>query len=89
MYYDLTYEQISRKDRHRDIVTACQIACHIMKIKVPKLQLRTIASLFGNRYEGKKGPDHSAILHNRQQAQDLIDTEEQFKDDVDALLKMI
>lgn len=88
-YYSIAYETICKKDRHRDIVTICQISCWIIRKKMPTMPLINIASLFGNRYSGKLGFDHSAIIHNRNKMQDLIDTDYQIKEDVDALLKMI
>jgi len=88
-YYSMDYETICRKDRHRDIVTVCQISCWLIRKKMPTMPLVNIASLFGNRYCGKLGHDHSAILHNKNKLQDLLDTDDQVKDDVDALLKLI
>jgi chromosomal replication initiation ATPase DnaA len=56
---------------------------------MPTMPLITIASLFGNRYYGRIGFDHSAILHNKNKLQDLLDTDPQIQTDVDSLLKMI
>ena len=89
IYFNVYYEDICKKDRHRDIVTICQISCWLIRKKMPTMPLVNIASLFGERYNGKLGHDHSAILHNKNKLQDLYETDDQIKSDVDALLKLI
>ena len=88
-YFNLSYEAVCKKDRHRDIVTACQISCWLIHCKMPTLALRSTASLFGNRYLGKGGFDHSAIIHCKNTMQDLLDTNDPISDDVKTLLTMI
>jgi chromosomal replication initiation ATPase DnaA len=88
-YFNVEYSSILRKDSHRDKVLVCQVSCYLIYKIVKKIPYRDAATLFGDRYMGKRGFDHSAIIYCKDTLQDLLDTDPRLKSDVDALLKLL
>jgi chromosomal replication initiation ATPase DnaA len=88
-YFEIPLNKLFKKDRHRQYVQTCQIATWIIYQKMPNVPLIKVAELFGQRYEGKDGFDHSAIIYNRKVIQDRINVKDNLMDDVEALLKII
>ena len=88
-FYEIPLKMVYSKDRHRDFIKVCQVSSWIIFHKMPKITLRKVAELYGVRYFGRIGFDHSAILYNRKTIQGMIDVKDEIFYDVDALLKII
>jgi len=76
-YYDLPSGSIQIKARKREIVQARQIAMFFSK-KLTKSSLSTIGAALGRK-------DHTSVLYSCKTVNNLIDTDKQFKIDVDKI----
>jgi chromosomal replication initiator protein len=80
-YYDINYEKLQAKTRKREIVQARQISMYLAK-KFTKNSLKTIGEHFGGR-------DHTTVIHSCQTVNDLIDTDNLFRDQVKELQQKV
>lgn len=71
-YYNIPYDDLMSKKRHREIVQARQIAMYFAK-KFTKSSLKTIGSHFS-------GKDHTTVIHSCSTVSDLMDTDDQYKE---------
>ncbi len=80
-YYSIPFEKLREKTRKRHIVQARQLSMFLAK-NFTKNSLKAIGKHFGGR-------DHSTVIHSCQAVQNMIDTDNQFKEDVVELEKKI
>ncbi len=76
-YFNLTPEALQTKTRKREIVQARQIAMFFSK-SLTKSSLATIGSKIG-------GKDHATVLHACKTVNNLLDTDKQFKNQLEEL----
>ncbi|MFV0391632.1 MAG: chromosomal replication initiator protein DnaA [Paludibacteraceae bacterium] len=76
-YYKLSVEAISTKSRKLEVVQARQIAMYFSKL-LTKSSLSTIGLHIGKR-------DHATVLHACKKVEDLIDTDKNFRKDVEKI----
>jgi chromosomal replication initiator protein len=76
----ITYQQIGRKDRHRDVTEARKMYCYFIKQKM-NLSLKEIGNSIGR--------DHTTIIHNIEVFKDLYETDQDFKSKADEVLELI
>lgn len=81
-FYGIELNEVYSKNRDRDVVKVCQVSTFLIYDRMPNMGLKKVAELFGNRYLGKTGFDHSAIIYNRKCMQDLIDSKDYIVDDL-------
>lgn len=79
--YRIPVEHLSAASRKRQIVEARQLAMYLAKNHT-KTSLKAIGEKFGGR-------DHSTVIHSCKTVQDLLDTDEKFKETVLELEKTI
>lgn len=89
VFYNVKQESLMSKSRTIDLVRACQVSSYLIKTKINDLSLKQISALYGSRYYGINGHDHSAIVHNLSKVKDLISIEDGIKQDIEQLLKLI
>lgn len=89
IFYNVTIENIQSKRRTTDLVRACQVSTYFIKHKVQDLSLKQTSALFGTRYLGANGHDHSAIVHNLAKVRDLIHVGDGIKEDIAQLEKLL
>ena len=77
-YFNFTLDQIKKKCRKREVVVARQMCMFLMK-KYTRFSFKTI----GDRFAGK---DHSTVIHACRQIQDLLDTDEGTRSDMEEIL---
>lgn len=80
-YFNLTPEALQTKTRKREIVQARQIAMFFSK-SLTKSSLATIGSKIG-------GKDHATVLHACKTVNNLLDTDKQFKNQLEELEKKL
>ena len=80
-YYNLDMAQLKDKTRKKEIVIARQIAMYFSK-EYTNHSLKSIGYHFGGR-------DHSTVIHAVQSVNDLIDTNNHFKDSVEDIKKRL
>jgi chromosomal replication initiator protein len=80
-YYDIGYDKLQAKTRKREIVQARQISMYLAK-KFTKNSLKTIGEHFGGR-------DHTTVIHSCQTVNDLMDTDNLFRDQVKELQQKV
>lgn len=80
-YFSVPYETLQRKTRKREIVQARQITMYLAKT-FTKNSLKTIGEHFGGR-------DHTTVIHSCQTVRDLMDSDEDFKENISELTKMV
>jgi len=80
-YFKLNIGDIHLKTRKREIVQARQIAMYFSK-SLTKDSLAFIGKVIGNK-------DHATVLHACKTVNNLIDTDKQFKIDVEKLEKIL
>ena len=80
-YFDISIEKLKEKTRKRSIVQARQLSMYLAK-NYTKNSLKVIGKHFGGR-------DHSTVIHSCQAVQNLLDTDPEFKDNVDDIQKKI
>lgn len=80
-YYNLPIDQLKEQTRKRMIVQARQLSMFLAK-NYTKNSLKVIGKHFGGR-------DHSTVIHSCQAVQNLIDTDDEFKEQVDEIQKKI
>jgi chromosomal replication initiator protein len=74
-------DEIKTKSRKRERVDARKAAIWIMR-KYTKMTCDKIGEFFGSR-------DHTTIIHAKERAQDLMDTDEQFKEKVYLIIQEV
>lgn len=77
---EISLDEMTSRDRHRDTTEARHIAMYILRMK-KNLPLKKIGNIF-NR-------DHTSVIHAVRLAGDLIITSESFKTKFDLILEMI
>ena len=80
-FFEVPQEQLKEKTRKRAIVQARQLSMFLAK-SYTKNSLKVIGKHFGGR-------DHSTVIHSCQAVQNLIDTDLDFKEQVDEVEKKI
>jgi chromosomal replication initiator protein len=80
-YFDISIEKLKEKTRKRQIVQARQLSMYLAK-NYTKNSLKVIGKHFGGR-------DHSTVIHSCQAVQNLLDTDPEFKENVDDIQKKI
>ena len=80
-FFEVPQEQLKEKTRKRAIVQARQLSMFLAK-SYTKNSLKVIGKHFGGR-------DHSTVIHSCQAVQNLIDTDLDFKEQVDEIEKKI
>lgn len=80
-YFDIPIEKLKEKTRKRSIVQARQLSMFLAK-NYTKNSLKVIGKHFGGR-------DHSTVIHSCQAIQNLLDTDPDFKENVDDIQKKI
>ncbi len=80
-YYTIGYDKLQAKTRKREIVQARQISMYLAK-KFTKNSLKTIGEHFGGR-------DHTTVIHSCQTVNDLMDTDNVFRDQVKELQQKV
>ncbi|MFZ1748975.1 MAG: chromosomal replication initiator protein DnaA [Saprospiraceae bacterium] len=80
-HFDLPVEKLHSKTRLRDIVMARQLSMFLAK-NYTNSSLKVIGNSFGGR-------DHSTVIHSLKTVQDMMDTDELFKDKVNLLIKKV
>ncbi len=80
-HFHVPIEKVKEKTRKRAIVQARQLSMFLAK-SYTKNSLKLIGKHFGGR-------DHSTVIHSCQAIQNLLDTDEEFRDSVDELKKKI
>jgi chromosomal replication initiator protein len=80
-FYNITYDKLQAKTRKREIVQARQISMYLAK-KFTKNSLKTIGEHFGGR-------DHTTVIHSCQTVNDLMDTDNVFRDQVKELQQKV
>jgi chromosomal replication initiator protein len=80
-YYNLPVEMLKEKTRKRMVVQARQLSMFLAK-NYTKNSLKVIGKHFGGR-------DHSTVIHSCQAVQNLIDTDQEFRESVNDIQKKI
>lgn len=80
-YFDVPIDKLKEKTRKRAIVQARQLSMFLAK-NLTKNSLKVIGKHFGGR-------DHSTVIHSCQAIQNLMDTDNKFKDQVEEIRKKI
>ena len=80
-YFEVPLEKLKEKTRKRAIVQARQLSMFLAK-NYTKNSLKVIGKHFGGR-------DHSTVIHSCQAIQNLLDTDPDFKDNVEDIQKKI
>lgn len=80
-HFDVPVELLKDKTRKRAIVQARQLSMYFAKQFTNK-SLKSIGDFFGGR-------DHSTVIHSNQAVENLIETDEDFKDSVEQIRKII
>jgi len=90
-FYGVEIENLFSKRRGHDLTTVAQVSSYLIKLKIPQMDLVSIAKLFGLRYVCRSGfnYDHSAIIYNRSKVEDFIKINDPIKDDIEKLKMMI
>lgn len=89
IFYNVSLDNLQSKRRTTDLVRACQVSTYFIKNKVQDLSLKQISALFGTRYLGVNGHDHSAIVHNIAKVNDLLHVGDGIKEDIEQLKKLL
>ena len=80
-HYEVAVEKLQGKTRKRSVVIARQLSMYLAK-NLTNQSLKSIGSKFGGR-------DHSTVIYSCKAVQDMLDTDNMFKDTVDDLEKKI
>ena len=80
-HFNVPTEKLKEKTRKRAIVQARQLSMFLAK-SLTKNSLKLIGKHFGGR-------DHSTVIHSCQAVQNLIDTDEDFRESVEEIQKKI
>lgn len=80
-HYNIPYDKLLVKTRKREIVQARQITMFLAK-KFTKSSLKNIGEHFG-------GFDHTTVIHSCQTVEDLMDTDNEYKDKMDELQQKV
>jgi len=80
-YYDIPVDMLEKQSRKRQFVIARQLSMYLAK-KLTNETLKTIGDKFGGR-------DHSTVLYSCTQVQNMMDTDDFFKDSVVELEKRL
>lgn len=80
-YYNVPIDHLKEQTRKRMIVQARQLSMFLAK-NYTKNSLKTIGKHFGGR-------DHSTVIHSCQAVQNLIDTDDEFREQVGEIQKKI
>ena len=81
-FYNEPMKRVTQKIKSSELVTIRQVASYIILDKIPKMSLKEVASLFGDRYLNEKGYDHSAIIYNDNKVKELIETGDSVIEDI-------
>jgi len=79
--FEVSVEKIQSKTRMRNVVMARQLSMYLAK-NYTNSSLKMIGDSFGGR-------DHSTVIHSLKAIQDMIDTDQLFKDRVNAIVKKV
>ncbi|NCX96696.1 MAG: chromosomal replication initiator protein DnaA [Chitinophagia bacterium] len=80
-FYNVPYDKLLTKTRKREIVLARQITMYLAK-KYTKNSLKSIGEHFG-------GFDHTTVIHSCQTVENLMDSDNIYKDNVNELLQKV
>lgn len=80
-FFEVPLEKLKEKTRKRNIVQARQLSMYLAK-NYTKNSLKVIGKHFGSR-------DHSTVIHSCQMVQNLMDTDNDFRESVKELEKKI
>lgn len=70
--FDVTVEQLKSKLRSREVSDARHAACTLIMKFMPKMRLKQIGALLGNR-------DHTTIIYARAKVEDMLFSNSPFK----------
>jgi chromosomal replication initiator protein len=80
-YFDVPVDSLQSKTRKREIVQARQVAMYFSK-NLTKSSLATIGSQIG-------GKDHATVLHACKTVNNLVETDKQFKTQIEEIEKKL
>jgi len=80
-YFHQPYDRLLAKTRKREVVQARQITMYLAK-KFTKSSLKNIGEHFG-------GFDHTTVIHSCQTVENLMDTDTEYKEQVQELLQKV
>ncbi|HEX2393700.1 MAG TPA: chromosomal replication initiator protein DnaA, partial [Bacteroidales bacterium] len=80
-YFDVAVDSLQSKTRKREIVQARQVAMYFSK-NLTKSSLATIGSQIG-------GKDHATVLHACKTVNNLVETDKQFKNQIEEIEKKL
>jgi chromosomal replication initiator protein len=80
-YFSVTVDDLKDKTRKKEVATARQVAMYFAK-EYTDYSLKQIGHYFGGR-------DHSTVIHAVQSVQNLIDTDNTFRKNVEELKQML
>lgn len=80
-HFDIPVDKLGAKTRLREVVMARQLSMYLAKTYTNS-SLKVIGDSFGGR-------DHSTVIHSLKTIQDLMDTDNLFKDKVNQLVKKV
>jgi chromosomal replication initiator protein len=80
-YFDIAVDSLQSKTRKREIVQARQVAMYFSK-NLTKSSLATIGSQIG-------GKDHATVLHACKTVNNLVETDKQFKNQIEEIEKKL
>lgn len=77
-FYSQPIDKIISTSRKRELVIPRQMFCYIAKFNMPNVTLKEIGKFLGGR-------DHSTVIHGIRTAEDLIETDKQFRKEYEKL----
>lgn len=80
-YFDISIELMKAKTRKREVVVARQVAMYLAK-DFTNMSLKSIGAHFGGR-------DHSTVIHAITTVNDMMDTDQQFYNTMQDVLKKV
>lgn len=89
IFYNVSIEAMQGKTRTKDLMRACQVSTYLIRAKIQDLSLKEVSAIFGNRYLGANGHDHSAIVHNMAKINDYLSIGDSIAQDIEQLKKLI
>ncbi len=80
-YFDISIELMKAKTRKREVVVARQVSMYLAK-EYTNMSLKSIGAHFGGR-------DHSTVIHAITTVNDMMDTDQQFNNTMQDVLKKV
>jgi hypothetical protein len=80
-YYGVTWSKLVSKNRKRELVQPRQVLMYLMSA-FTQLSLSEVGIRLGGR-------DHTTVIHSREKVKDLMDTDENYRAEIQHLIKLI